>query len=197
MSPADTICKNIVHKTNRTSTTCLTRSNGGLYEPILTNVGRKRWKKESHNLQCMYRPLSQNIVTDVSKFFSLFPTIIQSSILLPASTCKFWTSLWALCTYRICNQRRLRWACAHHVKFPPSPRPHTQCMFDVQLKTDNFFYEMFCDKILRQNIATKLHFTWGGGGGGTGSVHMSFGCTIWPSHWDGSFEHQQHISVEK
>ena len=29
--------------------------------------------------------------------------------------------------------------------------------------------------------------------GGTVSVHMCFGCTIWPSHWDGSFEHQQYI----
>ena len=42
--------------------TRLTRSNGGLDDsPILTNVGRERWKKESHNLQCMDGPLSQNI----------------------------------------------------------------------------------------------------------------------------------------
>ena len=60
-SPADTICQDRQNVNPDRDPTRLTRSNGGFDEPILTNVGRKRLKKESHNLQCMFGPLSQNI----------------------------------------------------------------------------------------------------------------------------------------
>ena len=80
-------------------------------EPILISVGRKRWKKESHNLQGLFahyhKTSTRKKDSDVSnknkikkKVFFCFPQYNRPFCFLQATR--------NVCTYRICNQRRLR-----------------------------------------------------------------------------------------
>ena len=50
----------------------------------------------------------------------------------------------------------LRTSCKISIEPPPPCRPHTESMFDVQLKTDNFLRGCFVI-----NYCDKLHFTRG------------------------------------